>query len=169
MRPRHEPNRALPPERWPTVGQIGVISDTHGLVRPAALDALANVDLIVHAGDIGDAHVLEVLARIAPVRAVRGNCDHEPFARRLPLTLTIEASNLLLHVIHDRSRLSTVEASCALVIAGHTHRPAIETLDGVLYLNPGSAGPRRFDLPATVARVSLGAHGAKAEHIALPP
>jgi len=135
---------------------VGVISDTHGLLRPEAVAALAGSDLIVHAGDIGGGHVLDDLRRLAPVHAVRGNCDGA-WARALPEEETIAVGGLLLHVRHDLARLSLdpVAAGVAAVISGHSHRPEVVHRDGVLHVNPGGAGPRRFALPATVARLRI--------------
>ena len=138
--------------------RIGVISDTHGLVRPEALAALAGSELIVHAGDVGGAEVLEALARIAPVRAVRGNNDRGAWAARLPESDFVEIGAHTLYVIHDVKELDLDPAASGLaaVIAGHSHRPRNEVVGGVLYLNPGSAGPRRFSLPITVGRIEAG-------------
>lgn len=135
---------------------VGVISDTHGLLRPAALAALAGSDLIVHAGDIGGGHVLEELRRLAPLHAVRGNCDGA-WARALPDEETIAVGGLLLHVRHDLARLALdpVTAGVVMVISGHSHRPEVARRNGVLYVNPGGAGPRRFALPPTVARLEI--------------
>jgi putative phosphoesterase len=136
---------------------VGVISDTHGLMRPEALAALAGADLIVHAGDIGAPGVLDALAEIAPVHAVRGNDDAGAWARRVPDTASVavaEARLLVLHDLHDLS-LDPAAAGFAAVIAGHSHRPRLEERGGVLYLNPGSAGPRRFKLPVAVARLRV--------------
>lgn len=134
---------------------IGVLSDTHGLVRPEALAALAGVCHIVHAGDIGGPDVLAALQAIAPVTAVRGNNDHGAFAASLPERATVTLAGLVLHVVHDLGELAIdpVRAGVAVVIAGHSHRPRIERVAGVLHLNPGSAGPRRFRLPVTLARL----------------
>lgn len=136
---------------------VGLISDTHGLVRPEALAALRGSRHIVHAGDIGDPAVLDALARIAPVTAVRGNNDRGPWARKLPETETIELAGARIYVLHDLSQLDLDPAAAGIdiVIAGHSHRPVSELRGGVLYLNPGSAGPRRFKLPVTVARLAL--------------
>lgn len=135
---------------------VGVISDTHGLLRSEAVMALAGSDLIVHAGDIGGGHVLDDLRRIAPVHPVRGNCDGA-WARALPEEETIVVGGLRLHVRHDLARLTLdpVVAGVAVVISGHSHRPEVVRRDGVLYVNPGGAGPRRFALPATVARLKI--------------
>ncbi len=138
--------------------RIGVISDTHGLVRPAALAALAGAELIVHAGDVGGPEVLAALAAIAPVRAVRGNNDKGAWARRLPVSDVVEVGRHTLYVIHDVKELDVDPAAAGFgaVIAGHSHRPRNERVGGVLYFNPGSAGPRRFSLPITVGRIDAG-------------
>lgn len=136
---------------------IGVISDTHGLLRPEATRALTGSDLIIHAGDVGDVSVLAGLRDIAPTIAVRGNVDTAPWARALPATEVVEAGALHLYVLHDVSSLDLdpKAAGFAAVISGHTHRPGAEVRNGVLFLNPGSAGPRRFRLPVTVARLHV--------------
>ncbi|MHB8079400.1 MAG: metallophosphoesterase family protein [Candidatus Krumholzibacteriia bacterium] len=150
---------------------VGVISDTHGLLRPAAVAALAGCDLIVHAGDIVGAPLLDELRRLAPVHAVRGNCDGA-WARALPEEETLDIGGLLVHVRHDLARLTLdpVAAGVAVVISGHSHRPVVARRDGVLYVNPGGAGPRRFALPATVARLTIadGAAGATIVELAGP-
>jgi putative phosphoesterase len=132
---------------------IGVISDTHGLVRPEAVRALAGVELILHAGDIGGPHVLEELGRVAPVVAIRGNNDRGPWADKLPATETTEVGGLFVYMLHDLKDLNLDSASGAVqvVVSGHSHRPSVEEREGLLYLNPGSAGPRRFKLPVSVA------------------
>ena len=132
---------------------VGVISDTHGLLRPEAVEALRGCDLIVHAGDVGAPEILERLEAIAPTTAVRGNVDTQPWARALPLTEVVEAGSLQLYVLHDLAALDldARAAGFAAVISGHSHTPAADTHDGVLYLNPGSAGPRRFSLPICLA------------------
>ncbi|HEY1585618.1 MAG TPA: metallophosphoesterase family protein [Polyangia bacterium] len=139
--------------------RVGVISDTHGLVRPEALEALAGAELIVHAGDVGGAEVLEALAKIAPVRAVRGNNDHGAWASRLPESDFVEVGGYTIYVIHDVKELDLDPAASgiAVVIAGHSHRPRNEVVGGVLYFNPGSAGPRRFSLPISIGRIDTGA------------
>jgi putative phosphoesterase len=136
---------------------IGVISDTHGLLRPEALAALAGVEHILHAGDVGDITILEKLRTIAPVTAIRGNVDVYGPCAELPATDFVELGGkifYLVHSVHDLD-INPVVAGVAVVVSGHSHRSVIETRDGVLYLNPGSAGPRRFDLPVTVALVEL--------------
>lgn len=148
---------------------IGVISDTHGLFRPEAVKALAGVELIIHAGDMGGPEVLEALGRIAPVQAVRGNTDRGEFGASLPLSLVVEVGGRRLYVLHELYALDLdpVTAGFAAVIFGHSHRPHQERRDGVLYLNPGSAGPRRFTLPVTMARLRVGNHALTAEFIEL--
>jgi putative phosphoesterase len=136
---------------------IGVISDTHGLVRPAALAALRGVDAIVHAGDVGSPEVLAALAEVAPLTAVRGNVDRGAWARRLPAVATVTVAGVRVHVVHDVRTLAVdpVAEGIGVVVAGHSHRPGAVRRDGVLYLNPGSAGPRRFTLPVAVARLRI--------------
>jgi uncharacterized protein len=141
--------------------QVGVISDTHGLVRDEALAALHGSDLIVHAGDIGSPAVLEALRRIAPTYAVRGNNDRDSWGMSLPLTEVVTVGAHHLYLLHDIADLDLdpVAAGFAAVICGHSHKPRIEWRDGVLYLNPGSAGPRRFKLPIAVARMRVSPEG----------
>ena len=136
---------------------VGVIADTHGLLRPQAAEALAGSALIIHAGDVGAADVLPRLRDIAPTVAVRGNVDTGAWARGLPETRVVEVRARTLYVLHALSdlRLDAGAAGFAAVISGHTHRPEAEVRNGVLYLNPGSAGPRRFRLPVTVARLRI--------------
>jgi uncharacterized protein len=143
--------------RGPHHCTVGVISDTHGLMRPAALGAMAGSDLIVHAGDVGTPDVLEQLRAVAPVVAVRGNNDRGDWAGELSATEVVELHGVLLYVLHDVKELDLDPRAAGFraVIAGHSHRPGIEERDGVLFLNPGSAGPRRFTLPITVARLRL--------------
>ena len=136
---------------------VGLISDTHGLVRPEALAALAGSAHIVHAGDIGDLAVLEALARIAPVTAVRGNNDLGAWTKNLRERETLEIDGTRIYVIHDLAQLDLDPAAAGfdVVVSGHSHRPAEERRGGALYVNPGSAGPRRFKLPIAVARLAL--------------
>ncbi len=136
---------------------LGVISDTHGLVRPEAINALEGSDMIIHAGDIGMPEVLETLHAIAPVVAVRGNNDTGDWAYILPETEVVEVGGIALYVLHDVKALDLdpVAAGFHAVISGHSHRPAMATRQGVLFLNPGSAGPRRFKLPVSVARLII--------------
>lgn len=133
--------------------RIGVISDTHGLLRPEALEALEGVDRILHAGDIGDPDHLEVLARIAPVMAIRGNIDRGHWAQALPETVSLTTMGLQIHMIHDRKalRADPETEGWDVVISGHSHKPGIEETGATLWLNPGAAGPRRFRLPITLA------------------
>ena len=150
---------------------IGVISDTHGLLRPAAVDALRDVGWMIHAGDVGKESVLTQLANVAPVVAIRGNVDRGAWAERLPLAETLRVGGALLHVIHDVNDLdlNPQAASIRVVISGHSHQPSIREEDGVLYLNPGSAGPRRFKLPVSMARLEIDpAGGVTARLIELP-
>lgn len=139
--------------------RIGVISDTHGLLRPSVAAALQGVDLIVHAGDVGLRRVLDDLKTLAPLQAVRGNVDRPERVGDLPLTRILQAEAALLYVLHDLSTLDLdpLAAGFSAVISGHSHQPAVEWKNEVLYLNPGSAGPRRFRLPVTLAL--LEAHG----------
>ena len=138
-------------------GTVGVISDTHGLLREEAVEALAGVSLIVHAGDVGSPEVLRALGEIAGVEAVRGNVDSDAWARKLPLTLTVTVGQARIFVLHDIAQLDFDPAArgYAAVISGHSHKAREEVRGGVLYLNPGSAGPRRFRLPVTLARVEV--------------
>lgn len=136
---------------------IGVISDTHGLLRPEALAALQGCDRIIHAGDVGTADVLDGLRLIAPTLAVRGNVDTDAFGMKLPRSRVVELEGHRIYVLHILDDLGVRPApeGVSAVIYGHSHQPSIEDRDGVLYLNPGSAGPRRFRLPVTVARLSV--------------
>jgi putative phosphoesterase len=136
---------------------IGLISDTHGLLRPEAIAALEASDHLIHAGDVGNAEVLEALARIAPLTAIRGNNDTQPWARGLSETETIDLAGVCIHVIHDLAALPPRpgERDIRVVISGHSHVPRIEEREGVLYVNPGSAGPRRFTLPVSVAHLAI--------------
>jgi putative phosphoesterase len=147
---------------------IGVISDTHNLLRPEALAALRRSDLIVHAGDVCRPEVLEALERIAPVVAVRGNNDRGSWARGLPLTRTLDVSGYRIHVVHDVNALEGDSREFHAVVSGHSHKPGAHRRDGVLFLNPGSAGPRRFKLPVALARLSVGRTGLRARIVELP-
>lgn len=146
---------------------IGVISDTHGLVRPQILEALAGAEFIIHAGDIGKADVLKTLEKIAPVVAVRGNNDHGSWAEQIPLTNVVEHEGCSFYVIHELEHLDLdpVASEFSAVIFGHSHRPCAERRRGVLYLNPGSAGPRRFTLPISLARLYISNNGLRSEFI----
>jgi putative phosphoesterase len=138
-------------------GRIGVISDTHGLVRPEALGALKNSELIIHAGDIGKPEVLTALKSIAPVIAIRGNNDRDGWARKMPDILQLSVNDVRLYVIHNVNDLNIDPAADGFraVISGHSHKPGIVKHDNILFLNPGSAGPRRFKLPVTLARMDI--------------
>lgn len=142
---------------------IGLISDTHGLLRPQALEALAGVERIIHGGDIGGPELLQALAAIAPVEAVRGNNDQGAWAQRLPDHRTLHIEGLAIHVLHDLKELDQRGAACQVVVSGHSHKPAILEKEGVLYINPGSAGPRRFSLPVTIGRLWVTGSTARAQ------
>jgi putative phosphoesterase len=136
---------------------VGVISDTHGLLRPEAVAALRGSDHIIHAGDVGDPAILGKLAEIAPVTAVRGNVDHGTWAERISATNVLEIGEVSIYVLHNIQELDVKPeaAKFAAVIYGHSHVPKQETKNGVLYFNPGSAGPRRFKLPVSVGRLTI--------------
>lgn len=148
---------------------VGLISDTHGLLRPEAPRALAGVDLIVHAGDVGNAEILERLREIAPVVAVRGNVDTEPWCSALPVSAVAEAGSTLIYALHVLQQLDLNPAAAGfhVVVSGHSHTPAQLERDGVLYVNPGSAGPRRFSLPISVARLHLAGGTRRVEFVDL--
>jgi uncharacterized protein len=148
---------------------IGVISDTHGLLRPEAVAALADSDFIIHAGDVGDPAILERLNAIAPVTAVRGNVDVGEWARKLPQTNVLQVEGCTIYVLHiiDQLDLKPEAAGFSAVIYGHSHKPHQETKNGVLYFNPGSAGPRRFALPISLGRLIVQAGRLTAELIEL--
>jgi uncharacterized protein len=140
-----------------TMIRVGLISDTHGLLRPEAMAFLEGSDYIVHAGDICDPGTLEALAAIAPLTAVRGNNDTGAWAQRLPETEFLQVGEVFIYVIHDLAELD-IEPSAAgvrVVISGHSHKPSVEERDGVLYVNPGSSGPRRFKLPIAVGELMV--------------
>lgn len=139
------------------VERIGLISDTHGLLRKEAVEALRGSELIIHAGDVGKEEILEELREIAPVIAVRGNVDKGPWGQALPETAVAEASAVLIYVLHDVNALDLDPSAAGfhIVVSGHSHKPGKTERNGVLYINPGSAGPRRFQLPVTVARLKL--------------
>jgi putative phosphoesterase len=138
-------------------GKVGLISDTHGLVRPQALAALEGSELIIHAGDIGKPEVLVALASIAPVIAIKGNNDRDPWASELPDILTVQVNGVEVRVIHNVNELAkgAIKGELRAVICGHSHKPGVITREGVLFVNPGSAGPRRFSLPVSVARLKI--------------
>ena len=145
--------------------RIGVISDTHGLLRPEAVAALAGVDYILHAGDVGDPGILDRLRAIAPVTAIRGNVDGYGACAQLPDTELVELGGRSIYMLHDRETLDLdpVAAGIAVVVSGHSHRPSILRHKGVLYFNPGSAGPRRFSLPVSVGMLRVTENGVEAE------
>ena len=137
--------------------RIGIISDTHGLLRPEAERRLAGVDHIVHAGDIGRPEIVDALRRIAPVTAIRGNVDSGEWAREYADTELVRLSGKSIYVLHDLKTLHIdTGAAIDVIVSGHSHRPKIQRIDGILYINPGSAGPRRFKLPITLATLDLG-------------
>jgi uncharacterized protein len=145
--------------------RIGLISDTHGLLRPEALQALAGVEHIIHAGDIGAPEIIAALRNIAPVDAVRGNNDKGAWAAKIPLSLALELGGVGIHVLHDVKEidLDPGAAGFRAVIAGHSHKPQVTERDGVLFVNPGSAGPRRFSLPVTIGYLTVAPGSASAE------
>ncbi len=149
--------------------RIGIVSDTHGLVRPGLLEALPGAEMITHAGDVGGPEVLEVLRAHAPVVAVRGNMDGGPWARGLCETEVVEIGGSLLYVLHDANEIDLDPAAAGFraVISGHSHRPSLSRRKGVLFLNPGSAGPRRFRLPVSAAILCVGGESLESEFIEL--
>jgi len=148
---------------------LGVISDTHGLLRPEAIEALRGSDGILHAGDVGAPEILEALAQIAPVTAIRGNVDTDAWARALPKTEVVSAGGVSIYMLHDLGQLDLkLEAGgFRVVVYGHSHQLKIEEKNGVLYFNPGSAGPRRFHLPVSVGRLRIEAGKVRAELVEL--
>jgi putative phosphoesterase len=132
--------------------RVGLISDTHGLLRPEALKFLRGADHIIHAGDIGEPSILDALRELAPVTAVRGNNDRAGWARSLPVKADVELGGIAIHVVHD---IADLRAKARVVISGHSHKPLIKENDGVLQVNPGSAGPRRFTLPIALAELKI--------------
>jgi putative phosphoesterase len=148
---------------------IGVISDTHGLLRPEAIEALRGSDRIIHAGDVGSPEILETLSTIAPVTAVRGNIDRAAWSRNLPETQVLELGGIAIYVLHDLAQLDLKPkaAGFRVVVSGHTHVPKRETGDGVLFFNPGSAGPRRFKLPVSVGKLIIEDGGVRGEVLQL--
>jgi len=148
---------------------LGVISDTHGLLRPEAVETLRGSNRILHAGDIGAPEILEALAKIAPVTVVRGNVDTASWARALPETEVVEAGGVLIYMLHDLGQLELKPeaAGFRIVIYGHSHHPKMEEKNGVLYFNPGSAGPRRFNLPVSMGRLTIGAGKVRAQLVEL--
>ena len=151
--------------------RIGVVSDTHGLLRPEALRRLRGVDRIVHAGDVGGPEVLRALEALAPLTVVRGNNDRGAWARALPETAVLEVGPVRLYVLHDVKTLAVDPKATAMdaVIAGHSHRPSLGTEDGVLYMNPGSIGPRRFTLPIAMGFLTIRGARVRGELVSLEP
>ena len=145
--------------------RVGLISDTHGLVRPEALRALAGVERIIHAGDVGGPKVIDALRDIAPVDVVRGNNDKDPWGAKLPSWLSLEFEGVGVHVLHDLKEINVVPAAAGfrVVVTGHSHKPVVTERDGVLFVNPGSAGPRRFALPVTLGYLTVAAGAVHAE------
>jgi putative phosphoesterase len=136
---------------------LGLVSDTHGLLRESALRALRNTGHIIHAGDVGDPKILEALDKVAPVTAVRGNVDTGEWATKLPATTVVEIGAVRIYVLHNvkELKLNAIPPEVSIIVSGHSHKPGHTTRNGVVYINPGSAGPRRFNLPTTVARLDL--------------
>jgi uncharacterized protein len=149
---------------------IGVISDTHGLLRPAAIEALSGVDHILHAGDVGDASILDALRSVAPVTAIRGNIDVGGPCTHLPATEVVTLHGRTFYMLHDQQALDLDPAAAGFsaVISGHSHKPLLEWRHGVLYMNPGSAGPRRFSLPVSIGLLTIGADGLQPRLVTLP-
>jgi putative phosphoesterase len=149
---------------------IGVISDTHGLLRPEAIEALRGVEHILHAGDVGDPSILDSLRNLAPVTAIRGNIDVDGPCSRLPATEVVTLHGHTFYVLHDRHALDLDPAAAGFsaVISGHSHRPLIEWRHGILYMNPGSAGPRRFSLPVSIGLLTIDADGLQPRLVTLP-
>jgi putative phosphoesterase len=149
---------------------IGVISDTHGLLRPEAMEALRGVEHILHAGDVGDPSILDSLRELAPVTAISGNVDVAGPCSHLPATEVITLHGHTFYILHDRHALDLDPAAAGFsaVISGHSHRPLIEWRHGVLYMNPGSAGPRRFSLPVSIGLLTIGADGLQPQLVTLP-
>jgi putative phosphoesterase len=152
-----------------TPRRIGLISDTHGLLREEAMHALRGSELIIHAGDVGKPEILDVLRSVAPVVAVRGNVDTESWALDLPKTAVADAGAVKIYVLHDVNDLDLKPAAAGfqIVVFGHSHKPGRSERDGVLYINPGSAGPRRFQIPVTVANLDLGVKPWKVDFVQL--
>ena len=151
------------------LSKIGILSDTHGLLRPEVVSAISDCDIIIHAGDVGDPSILEKLGQMAPVHAVKGNTDKGKWAETLPLTEGVEVDGHFFYILHEIEHLDLdpVAAKFEMVIFGHSHEPELKEKDSVFYLNPGSAGPHRFSLPVTIAKVIVNAGGLIPEIIML--
>jgi len=150
---------------------VGIISDTHGLLRPEAVEALRGSRYIVHGGDVGPDDIIRSLEAIAPLTAVRGNVDYDGLARRLPQTAVLDVEGVRIYAVHniDHLDIDPTAAGVNVVVFGHSHRPGIEHRGSVMYLNPGSAGPRRFSLPVSIARLTVENGGAAAEIVQILP
>jgi putative phosphoesterase len=150
-------------------GRVGLISDTHGLVRPQALAALKGSELIIHAGDIGKPEVLMSLHKIAPVIAIRGNNDRDAWAKKIPEVLNLQINGIAIHVIHNVNELETdpITEGFRAIVSGHSHKPGVVTRERILFINPGSAGPRRFKLPVAVGKLRIASGNVTAEIIEL--
>jgi len=148
----------------PAPRRIGLISDTHGLLRPGVLQCFVGCDRIIHGGDIGGEHILQELRTVAPVTAVRGNNDTEPWALSLPVEARLSVDGIAIHVVHDIGEISIdpQASGVGVVVHGHSHKPLIDRRQGVLFVNPGSAGPRRFRLPTALAELRIDASGVTA-------
>jgi putative phosphoesterase len=146
---------------------LGLISDTHGLLRESALRAMQNTEMIIHAGDVGDPKILEALKKLAPVTAVRGNVDTKEWATKLPPVAVVKVGVARIYILHDvkELKLNSIPSGVSIIVSGHSHKPGQATSNGILYINPGSAGPRRFNLPITVARLDLDRQPWEAEFI----
>lgn len=155
--------------KQPTMARIGIISDTHGLLRPEAAAFLRGSDYVVHGGDIGDADILKTLASLAPVTAVRGNNDKGPWAEAVAHTEVLRVEGVWIYVIHNIAELDLDPGASGfhVVVSGHSHKPSVEDRDGVLYVNPGSAGPRRFKLPVAVAELAVRGSSVRARIVEL--
>jgi putative phosphoesterase len=151
------------------MARVGLISDTHGLLRPEASAFLRGSDFIVHAGDIGDAGVLKALRALAPVTVVRGNNDNGPWAEAIAETAVLQIGEVFIYVLHNLAELDLdpVAAGFQVVVSGHSHRPSVDERDGVLYVNPGSSGPRRFKLPIAVGELQVAGKSVKAKLVEL--
>jgi uncharacterized protein len=152
-----------------TMSRVGLISDTHGLLRPEAVEFLRGCDRIIHAGDIGHSRILDELAAMAPVTAVRGNNDHGPWAERIAEAEFLQVGEVTIYVIHDLNEidLDPAAAGVHVVVSGHSHRPSVAQREGVVYVNPGSAGPRRFRLPIAVAELIVAGSSVSARTVEL--
>ena len=149
--------------------RVGLISDTHGLLRPEAVTFLRGSDYIVHAGDIGDANILRELNALAPVTAVRGNNDRGPWTEAIPESQVLQVNDVFIYILHNMAELDLdpIAAGFQVVVSGHSHQPSVEKRDGVLYINPGSSGPRRFKLPIAVAELDVAGHSLRARVVEL--